>query len=164
MTAQIRQLNLSLEDKKALKARYEETNNRRWQERIQYVLLKGQALTLEAISEVVPYNINTISDWIRRYAEQGLEGICVWEYQGSHAHLTQAQQQSLKVQVTETSSPNLNLIERVWGFMKDHLLRTYYPTFSDFKHAISHFFKSLDQYADVLQTLMTENFQILNSV
>jgi transposase len=103
ITAQIRQLNLSIEDKKALKARYEETNNRRWQERIQGVLLKGQGLSLAAISEVVPYNINTISDWIRRDAEQGLEGICVWEYQGSHAHLTSEQQQGLKAQVTETS-------------------------------------------------------------
>jgi hypothetical protein len=82
MTTQIRQLNLSIEDKKALKARYEETNNRCWQERIQGVLLKGQGLSLAAISEVVPYNISTISEWIRFYAEAGLAGICVWQYQG----------------------------------------------------------------------------------
>lgn len=62
MTEQIRQLGLSVEDKQVLRERYQETNNRRWQERIQCVRLKGQGLTLEAISEVVAYQVNPISD------------------------------------------------------------------------------------------------------
>lgn len=61
-------------------------------------------------------------------------------------------------------SPNLNLIERLWGFMKDHVLRDYYATFAAFRNAIAHFFASLDNYAEELRSLMTENFQILNSV
>lgn len=101
MTAQIRQLMLSDEEKQALKQRYQETNNRRWQERIQCILLKSQGLTLEAIGEVVPYNINTISDWIRGYAEAGLEGICVWQYQGSPCHLSPEQRTELKAEVSE---------------------------------------------------------------
>jgi transposase len=60
-------------------------------------------------------------------------------------------------------SPNLNLIERLWGFMKDRLLRDYYPTFAGFQQAIVHFFAHLDNYALDLRSLMTENFQILNS-
>jgi transposase len=99
MTQQIRQLNLSDEDKQELKTRYQETNNRRWQERIQCVLLKAQGLTLEAISEVVPYNINTISEWIRCYAEGGIDGLCVWQYQGSPRHLNTQQQAALKAEV-----------------------------------------------------------------
>jgi hypothetical protein len=39
---QIRQLNLSQTEKEALQTKYRETDNRHWQERIQYVLLKGQ--------------------------------------------------------------------------------------------------------------------------
>lgn len=101
MTMQIRQLQLSNEEKQALKKRYQETNNRRWQERIQCVLLKGQGLTLEAIGEVIPYNINTISQWIRTYAESGLEAICVWQYQGSPCHLRSEQQAELKAEVTQ---------------------------------------------------------------
>jgi transposase len=61
-------------------------------------------------------------------------------------------------------SPNLNLIERLWGFMKDQVLRDYYATFAAFRNAIAHFFASLDNYAEALRSLMTENFQILNSV
>ena len=101
MTSQIRQLMLSNEEKQELKKRYQETNNRRWQERIQCVLLKGQGLTLEAIGEVIPYNINTISHWIRAYVESGVEAICVWQYQGSPRHLTSEQQAELKTEVTQ---------------------------------------------------------------
>jgi len=61
-------------------------------------------------------------------------------------------------------SPNLNLIERLWGFMKDRGLRDYYATFPAFRTAIVQFFTSLSDYADELRSLMTENFQILNSV
>ena len=59
-----------------------------------------------------------------------------------------------------TYSPNLNLIERVWKFMKGKILRNkYYPTFAEFKHAIGDFFQKLPQYADELDDLLTENFQ-----
>lgn len=61
-------------------------------------------------------------------------------------------------------SPNLNLIERLWGFMKKRVLQTYYPTFAQFADAIHGFLDELDQYADEVRSLMTENFQILNSV
>src|SRR5262249_43161736 len=85
---QIRQLELSAEQKQALQAQYQATNNRRWQERIQCVLLKGQGLTLEQIAEVIPYHLNTLSSWVRAYQARGLEGLLVWEYVGSPAHLT----------------------------------------------------------------------------
>src|SRR5258708_18633262 len=99
---QIGQLRLSIEQKKALQAHYQATNNRRWQERIQCVLLKGQGLTLAAIAEVIPYNINTLSSWIHDYDAKGLEGLLVWEYAGSPAHLTPNQQQILKSHVEQT--------------------------------------------------------------
>ena len=61
-------------------------------------------------------------------------------------------------------SPNLNLIERLWGFMKDRLLKNQYDaTFTAFQQAIQHFFAHLHNYANDLLSLMTENFQILNS-
>lgn len=49
---QIRQLALSVEQKKALQEQYQATNNRRWQERIQCILLKGQGLTLGCVRKV----------------------------------------------------------------------------------------------------------------
>lgn len=61
-------------------------------------------------------------------------------------------------------SPNLNLIERLWGLMKERILQTYYPTFNEFQQAICNFLAHLDEYADDLTSRLTENFQILNSV
>jgi transposase len=61
-------------------------------------------------------------------------------------------------------SPNLNLIERLWRLMKAQVLRHYYPTFDAFRQAVAGFFSRLADYADDLLSLMTENFQIFNSV
>jgi len=59
-------------------------------------------------------------------------------------------------------SPNLNLIERLWRFMKREILYgTYYPTFKEFKTACEKFFRELGTYESRLRSLLTENFQIL---
>ena len=65
-----------------------------------------------------------------------------------------------------TYSPNLNLIERLWKFVKAECLHgRYYPKFGPFKQAI------IDCLADTggrhqarLNTLLTLNFQIFKSV
>jgi transposase len=61
-------------------------------------------------------------------------------------------------------SPNLNLIERLWRFMKREILyATYYPTFKEFKTACEKFFRDLGSYEPKLRSLLTENFQILSA-
>lgn len=57
-------------------------------------------------------------------------------------------------------SPNLNLIERLWKFMRKKIINLhYYPTFEEFRRAIHDFFAQLKQYKEELKTLMTPNFQ-----
>jgi transposase len=57
-------------------------------------------------------------------------------------------------------SPNLNLIERLWKFMKKKVINNrYHETFKDFKHAIGTFFERIPEYYDELSQLMTEDFQ-----
>ena len=59
-------------------------------------------------------------------------------------------------------SPNLNLIERVWGFMQRNILyNKYYATFTHFRDACFNFFKSLKQRKQELSTLLTENFEVI---
>lgn len=61
-------------------------------------------------------------------------------------------------------SPNLNLIERFWKFLRKHVLRnTYYPTFAQFQVAIQRLLTNLQDYSDELQTLMTENFHLFDT-
>lgn len=58
-------------------------------------------------------------------------------------------------------SPNLNLIERLWRFMRKKVINyDFYPNFKEFKEKIIHFFEYIKQYEKELQSLMTLNFHI----
>lgn len=58
--------------------------------------------------------------------------------------------------------PNLNLIERLWKFLKRQVLHNqYYETFERFKGACKDFFAELDLFKPQLRALLTENFQII---
>ncbi len=70
----------------------------------------------------------------------------------------------LKQWFLPTYSPNLNLIERLWGFMKQKVASlTFYSTYKEFKAAILNFFRHIDQYEFELNQLLTLKFQILNA-
>jgi transposase len=59
-------------------------------------------------------------------------------------------------------SPNLNLIERLWGFFKRKVIYgTYYETFVDFKNAALDFFRDIGEYHQELSTLMADNFRVV---
>ena len=64
-------------------------------------------------------------------------------------------------------SPNLNLIERLWKFVKKQSLNNcYYETFEDFKAGISGCLKNINvnrQYKSQVASLMTLRFQILKN-
>jgi transposase len=60
--------------------------------------------------------------------------------------------------------PNLNLIERIWKFMKKEIMKNkYYPTFKDFFQAIVDFCGDFDKYTDEIEKLICQNFQILKA-
>ncbi len=59
-------------------------------------------------------------------------------------------------------SPNLNLIERVWRFMKEKVIRNkYHETFSDFKVTLGNFFQNFPSYQTELESLLVEDFEII---
>ncbi len=61
-------------------------------------------------------------------------------------------------------SPNLNPIERLWKFMKKKILyNKYYERLSEFESACMNFFRGIRKYKDELETLLTDNFQILGT-
>ena len=62
-------------------------------------------------------------------------------------------------------SPNLNLIERLWKFMRKKFCKDKYrSTYAEFKAQLDGFFANLDEYRHELATLLTENFELLPSV
>ena len=59
-------------------------------------------------------------------------------------------------------SPNLNLIERLWRFLKGKVMSDYHESFEKFVEEIDKVLDNLDKYADELASLMTEKFEILS--
>jgi transposase len=61
-------------------------------------------------------------------------------------------------------SPNLNLIERFWKFLKRKVARNrYYATFVEFRTAIQNVLNNIAAYGDELTSLMTERFQLFTT-
>lgn len=61
-------------------------------------------------------------------------------------------------------SPNLNLIERVWKFMRKKVINTsFFRTKEAFKSALMNFFQNFRKYKDELVTLLSLNFRVFNS-
>jgi transposase len=58
-------------------------------------------------------------------------------------------------------SPNVNLIERLWKFMRAKALSRWHKTFEDMQAAVSEVLDHLQDYRDELRTLMTEKFHII---
>ncbi len=68
----------------------------------------------------------------------------------------------LKIEFLPPYAPNLNLIERLWGFAKKKLVKNkYYKEYKTFRAKAFQFLNNIDVYADELKTLMTEKFEII---
>jgi transposase len=61
-----------------------------------------------------------------------------------------------------TYSPNVNLIERMWKFLRQKALSRWHKTFEDMQAAVSEVLDHLWEYGGELRTLMTEKFHIID--
>ena len=57
-------------------------------------------------------------------------------------------------------SPNLNLIERLWKFLRKQALQKWHPTFEAMQEAVAQVLDNLGNYQEPLRTLMTERFRL----
>ena len=61
-------------------------------------------------------------------------------------------------------SPNLNLIERFWKFLRQKIIDiAFYRTKGAFKAAVLAFFNRLDEFGPELASLLTLRFHVLDS-
>jgi transposase len=59
-------------------------------------------------------------------------------------------------------APNLNLIERLWRFVKEHGVKnTYYAQYTTFRAQVFRLLNQLDASLEALKTLLVERFQII---
>lgn len=68
----------------------------------------------------------------------------------------------IKLRYLPSYSPNLNLIERFWGYLKKKVVfNKYFPTFADFRASISKFLRTLGSHKRALATLLTDKFHFI---
>lgn len=61
-------------------------------------------------------------------------------------------------------SPNLNLIERLWKFMRKQVIDTsFFRRKGEFRQALLQFFKNIGKYEEKLKSLLTLKFQLIDS-
>jgi transposase len=61
-------------------------------------------------------------------------------------------------------SPNLNLIERLWKFLRKEALQKWHPTFEAMQQAVADVLDNLGRYREQLQSLMRERFHLTPEV
>lgn len=72
--------------------------------------------------------------------------------------------EKIKIEFLPAYSPNLNLIERLWKFYKQKILRgQYYEKFALFQQKTFDFFDNIAIFKLELKSLLTENFQLLGT-
>jgi transposase len=132
------------------------------------VLGAWNAVTREliAVTNTTVVNTETMCQLLRKIAASGLAGPITLvldnaRYQHNAAVKELAEQLGVTLLFLPSYSPNLNLIERLWKFIKRRALYgRYHPTFADFQAAIQDTLNGLPTiHAEPLKTLMTLNFQ-----
>jgi transposase len=126
---------------------------------------------LIAVTNTTVVNTETMSELLRKIAALGLTGPITLvldnaRYQHNAAVKALAEQLGITLLFLPSYSPNLNLIERLWKFIKRRALYgRYHPTFADFRGAIEETLDELSNtHAKRLKTLMTLNFQQFEDV
>ena len=137
------------------------------------VLGAWNAVTHEliAVTNTTAVNTETMCELLRKMAALGLTGPITLvldnaRYQRNAAVQALAEQLGITLLFLPSYSPNLNLIERLWKFIKRRALYgRYHPTFAEFRAAIQETLDGLPTtHAEPLKTLMTLNFQQFENV
>jgi transposase len=126
---------------------------------------------LIAVSNTAVVNSETMCELLRKIAARGLVGPVTLvldnaKYQHSAAVKALALSLGIELLYLPGYSPNLNLIERLWRFIKrEALYGRYHANFADFKAAIEEVLGQLpSKHKDKLASLLTLNFQVFDSV
>jgi transposase len=126
---------------------------------------------LITVTNTTVVNTATMCELLGKIAALGLSGpITVVldnaRYQRNAVVEALAKELGITLLFLPSYSPNLNLIERLWKFIKRRALYgRYHPTFVEFQAAIQEVLDGLSTtHAKQLETLMTLNFQLFEDV
>lgn len=126
---------------------------------------------LTYVTNTTVVNTETMCELLRKIAGEGLVGPITLvldnaRYQRNAVVQALAAELGITLLFLPSYSPNLNLIERLWKFIKRRTLYgRYHPKFADFQAAIQDTIDQLPtRHAAQLETLMALNFQEFENV
>ena len=126
---------------------------------------------LITVTNTTVVNTETMCELLRKIAALGLSGPIALvldnaRYQHNAVVEALAKELAITLMFLPSYSPNLNLIERLWKFIRRRALYgRYHPTFADFRKAIEETIANLPlKHAADLASLMTLNFQRFENV
>ena len=132
-------------------------------------ITKDHALVSVTMDATV--NAETMCALLRQIAALGLTGpvrLVLDNARYQHCALVMDLAKSLNIELLflPSYSPNLNLIERLWRFVKKKVLYArHYGTFADFRGAIDGCLSKIDtEHAQGLKSLMTHKLQMFQDV
>jgi transposase len=137
------------------------------------VLGAWNAITQEllAVTNTTVVNTETRCELLRKLAAQKLPGLVTVvldnaRYQRNTVVQTLAASLGIELLYLPSYSPNLNIIERLWRFVKRQALYgRYHATFANFQTAIQDTLGQVStKHKDKLASLMTLNFQVFDNV
>ena len=99
MTTQMRTFTLSKAERKQLCKRIRQTKERKIADRLRVVLFKAEGFRHQRIASLLHLSINTVTEYLQRYQQGGLEAVCATHYQGGSPRLTAEQQDLLKIEL-----------------------------------------------------------------
>jgi len=85
------------------------------------------------------------------------------KYNRAYAVQDYAKELNIKIKYLPPYSPNLNLIERIWKYLKKKLKNHYIEKFADFKIWINNFCKNFDLYQTEISKLISNKIQIIKA-
>jgi transposase len=130
------------------------------------------AVTHELVSITTDATVSaeTMCALLRKIATLGLQGpirLVLDNARYQHCALVMNLAKNLNIQLAflPSYSPNLNLIERLWKFVKKQVLYgRHYATFHEFREAIDGCLAKIPtEHREKLQSLMTHNFQTFDA-
>jgi transposase len=126
---------------------------------------------LVAVTNTTVVNTDTMCELLSTIAAQGLVGLITVvldnaKYQRNNIAQGLAAELNIRLLFLPSYSPNLNLIERLWGFAKRHsVYGKYHANFDSFRAAIENTLAKIPTtHAQRLESLMTLKFQEFKDV